>query len=131
VFIFLCRCTFFVLFRLSEYLFDSFFYFLFFFIFFSLFPLFLPLLPLSLSLTYPDPRERDYLKTILHRIYGKFMAHRAFIRRTIRDTFFSFVYETDRFNGIGELLEILGEECCVCVVLFRLNECFWMGLRVP
>ena len=54
-----------------------------------------------------DPRERDYLKTILHRIYGKFMAHRAFIRRTIRDTFFSFVYETDRFNGIGELLEIL------------------------
>ena len=55
-----------------------------------------------------DPRERDYLKTILHRIYGKFMAHRAFIRRTIRDTFFSFVYETDRFNGIGELLEILG-----------------------
>ena len=36
------------------------------------------------------------------------MAHRAFIRRTIRDTFFSFVYETDRFNGIGELLEILG-----------------------
>ena len=96
---------------------------------FSLFPLFLPLLPLSL--TYPDPRERDYLKTILHRIYGKFMAHRAFIRRTIRDTFFSFVYETDRFNGIGELLEILGEECCVCVVLFRLNEYFWMGLHVP
>ena len=23
-----------------------------------------------------DPRERDYLKTILHRIYGKFMVHR-------------------------------------------------------
>lgn len=23
-----------------------------------------------------DPRERDYLKTILHRIYGKFMMHR-------------------------------------------------------
>ena len=28
-----------------------------------------------------DPRERDYLKTILHRIYGKFMSHRPFIRR--------------------------------------------------
>lgn len=27
-----------------------------------------------------DPRERDYLKTILHRIYGKFMALRATIR---------------------------------------------------
>lgn len=24
-----------------------------------------------------DPRERDYLKTILHRIYGKFMMHRS------------------------------------------------------
>nr|GMD46156.1 Serine/threonine protein phosphatase 2A 57 kDa regulatory subunit B' beta isoform [Ipomoea batatas] len=25
-----------------------------------------------------DPREREYLKTILHRIYGKFMVHRPF-----------------------------------------------------
>ncbi len=24
-----------------------------------------------------DPRERDYLKTILHRVYGKFMVHRC------------------------------------------------------
>ena len=55
-----------------------------------------------------DPRERDYLKTILHRIYGKFMAHRAFIRRGISNTFYRFVYEFDRHNGIGELLEILG-----------------------
>ena len=28
-----------------------------------------------------DPRERDYLKTILHRIYGKIMALRLFIRK--------------------------------------------------
>ena len=28
-----------------------------------------------------DPRERDYLKTILHRIYGKFRVHRPFIRK--------------------------------------------------
>lgn len=27
-----------------------------------------------------DPRERDYLKTILHRIYGKFMALRKLIK---------------------------------------------------
>ena len=27
-----------------------------------------------------DPRERDYLKTILHRIYGKFMSLREYIR---------------------------------------------------
>ncbi|CAM9582229.1 unnamed protein product, partial [Phaeothamnion confervicola] len=55
-----------------------------------------------------DPRERDYLKTILHRIYGKFMSHRSFIRKAIGNVFYRFVYETERHNGIGELLEILG-----------------------
>ena len=55
-----------------------------------------------------DPRERDYLKTILHRIYGKSMALRAFIRRSINDLFYTFVYETESFNGTAELLEILG-----------------------
>jgi serine/threonine-protein phosphatase 2A regulatory subunit B' len=55
-----------------------------------------------------DPRERDYLKTILHRIYGKFMSHRSFIRKTIQHVFCRFVYETERHNGIAELLEILG-----------------------
>ena len=35
-----------------------------------------------------DPRERDYLKTILHRIYGNFMSLRPFIRRTINDVFY-------------------------------------------
>ena len=55
-----------------------------------------------------DPRERDYLKTILHRIYGKFMVHRPFIRRAINYVFYRFVYETERHNGIAELLEILG-----------------------
>ena len=55
-----------------------------------------------------DPRERDYLKTILHRIYGKFMPYRAFIRKAINSIFFRFIYETERHNGIAELLEILG-----------------------
>ena len=31
---------------------------------------------------------QDYLKTILHRIYGKFMSLRAFIRRAIQQTFY-------------------------------------------
>jgi len=44
----------------------------------------------------------------LHRIYGKFLNLRSFIRRSINNVFFQFVYETDRFNGIAELLEILG-----------------------
>ncbi|KAF5315977.1 hypothetical protein D9611_004633 [Ephemerocybe angulata] len=55
-----------------------------------------------------DPRERDFLKTTLHRIYGKFLNLRAFIRRSINNVFFQFVYETERHNGIAELLEILG-----------------------
>jgi len=55
-----------------------------------------------------DPRERDYLKTILHRTYGKFMALRSFIRRAIQHTFFKVIYESEIHNGVGELLEILG-----------------------
>lgn len=55
-----------------------------------------------------DPRERDYLKTILHRVYGKFMALRSFIRRAIQQTFFKVIYECEMHNGVGELLEILG-----------------------
>ena len=72
-----------------------------------------------------DPRERDFLKTILHRIYGKFLSLRAYIRKQINNTFYKvslvlflsspitpaalqFIYETERHNGIAELLEILG-----------------------
>jgi len=55
-----------------------------------------------------DPRERDFLKTTLHRIYGKFLSLRAYIRRSINNIFYGFVYETKRHNGIAELLEILG-----------------------
>ncbi|CAL9145690.1 unnamed protein product, partial [Musa hybrid cultivar] len=55
-----------------------------------------------------DPRERDYLKTILHRVYGKFMVHRPFIRKAINNIFYRFIFETEKHNGIAELLEILG-----------------------
>ncbi|OIV90948.1 hypothetical protein TanjilG_16908 [Lupinus angustifolius] len=55
-----------------------------------------------------DQREREYLKTILHRIYGKFMVHRPFIRKAINNIFYRFIFETQRHNGIAELLEILG-----------------------
>lgn len=55
-----------------------------------------------------DPRERDYLKTVLHRIYGKFMVHRPFIRKAINNIFYRFIFETEKHNGIAELLEILG-----------------------
>ncbi|XP_006654758.1 serine/threonine protein phosphatase 2A 57 kDa regulatory subunit B' kappa isoform [Oryza brachyantha] len=55
-----------------------------------------------------DPRERDCLKTILHRIYGKFMVHRPFIRKAVSNIFYHFMFETDRHNGIAELLEVFG-----------------------
>ncbi|KAE8734525.1 Serine/threonine protein phosphatase 2A 59 kDa regulatory subunit B' zeta isoform [Hibiscus syriacus] len=55
-----------------------------------------------------DPREREYLKTVLHRIYGKFMVHRPFLRKAINNVFFWFIFETKKHNGIAELLEILG-----------------------
>lgn len=55
-----------------------------------------------------DPREREYLKTILHRVYGKFMVHRPFIRKSTNNIFFKFIFETEKHNGIAELLEILG-----------------------
>eukprot|EP00397_Hematodinium_sp_SG-2012_P014385 GEMP01014624.1.p1 GENE.GEMP01014624.1~~GEMP01014624.1.p1 ORF type:complete len:508 (+),score=104.12 GEMP01014624.1:246-1769(+) len=55
-----------------------------------------------------DARERDYLKTILHRTYGKFMALRSFIRRSITHVFYQAIYESSHRNGLCELLEILG-----------------------
>ncbi|KAI3804683.1 hypothetical protein L1987_26414 [Smallanthus sonchifolius] len=55
-----------------------------------------------------DPRERECLKAIMHRIYGKFMVHRPFIRKSISNIFYRFVFETERHNGIAELLEIFG-----------------------
>lgn len=69
-----------------------------------------------------DPREREYLKTILHRIYGRFMTFRLAIRKAINNIFYEFTYEDDKHAGIGpaalgrrysdsmpgELLEILG-----------------------
>lgn len=55
-----------------------------------------------------DSRERDYLKIVLHRIYGKFVVHRHFIRKAVNNIFYRFVFETERHNGIAELLEFLG-----------------------
>ncbi|CAD6334456.1 unnamed protein product [Miscanthus lutarioriparius] len=55
-----------------------------------------------------DPRERECLKTVLHRIYGKFMGNRPFIRKAVSNIFYRFVFETDHHNGIAELLGVFG-----------------------
>mmetsp|Transcript_12771 Transcript_12771/g.21576 ORF Transcript_12771/g.21576 Transcript_12771/m.21576 type:complete len:252 (+) Transcript_12771:237-992(+) len=54
-----------------------------------------------------DPRERDYLKTILHRIYGKYMDLRPYIRSQVMNLLLLVTYEKEEHNGLTELLEIL------------------------
>eukprot|EP01083_Nonionella_stella_P220793 789578_1 len=54
-----------------------------------------------------DLRERDYLKTILHRIYGRFMPLRQQIRTEIANECFRYVYGESRgVHGIAEFLDI-------------------------
>lgn len=55
-----------------------------------------------------DPRERDYLKTILHRIYGKFMALRPYVKDSIMNLLLRITQNAETHNGLTELLEILG-----------------------
>ena len=55
-----------------------------------------------------DHRERDYLKTVLHRLYGKVMSLRPFIRKSIQTVFFRIIYDGENHSGVSELLEILG-----------------------
>lgn len=55
-----------------------------------------------------DFRERDILKIVVHRIYGKIMSVRSLIRRIIQHQFYLFTYESHHHNGIAELLEIMG-----------------------
>jgi len=54
-----------------------------------------------------DPRERDYLKTIMHRIYGRFMILRPYIRTQVMNQLLRITYESEEHNGLSELLEIL------------------------
>ena len=54
-----------------------------------------------------DLRERDYLKTILHRIYGRFMPLRVQIRTAIANECYRYVYsESRKVHGIAEFLDI-------------------------
>ena len=53
-----------------------------------------------------DPRERDYLKTILHRIYGKYMPLRNYIRLQVQNLLLRITYESEDHNGFSELFEI-------------------------
>lgn len=55
-----------------------------------------------------NAREREFLISIVHHIYRKFMGLRPFIRKVISDIFYRFIFETERHNGVAELLEFEG-----------------------
>eukprot|EP00948_MAST-09A_sp_MAST-9A-sp1_P000546 g546.t1 len=56
-----------------------------------------------------DCRERDYVKTILHRVYGKFMYTRKHIRLYMGLYFQEAIYLHEHsYNGLQELLTIYG-----------------------
>lgn len=79
-----------------------------------------------------DPRERDYLKTILHRIYGKFMALRNTIRINVMNLLLKVTYEYENHNGLTELLEILSSIISgFNVPLKPENHDFFLKVMVP
>ncbi|KMZ74534.1 Serine/threonine-protein phosphatase 2A 56 kDa regulatory subunitdelta isoform [Zostera marina] len=55
-----------------------------------------------------DQRERECLKKCLHGIYGRFMIHRPSIRSSINNIFYRLILDSERYYGIGELLDIIG-----------------------
>ena len=54
-----------------------------------------------------EPKEREYLKNILHRLYAKLVPRRKMIRKAITDCFYTLIHENFKFNGAPELLDIL------------------------
>jgi len=54
-----------------------------------------------------EPKEREYLKNILHRLYAKLVPRRKMIRKAINDSFYTLIHENYKFNGASELLDIL------------------------
>ena len=54
-----------------------------------------------------EPNEREYLKTILHKIYAKVVPRRKMIRKAFSDTFYDLIHEKHKFNGTAEILDIL------------------------
>ncbi|KAL2476942.1 Serine/threonine protein phosphatase 2A 57 kDa regulatory subunit B' alpha isoform [Forsythia ovata] len=56
-----------------------------------------------------DPRERESLKNVYHRIYANFTSYRSIMRKAMNDVFLHYISETDQKHcGIGDLLEIWG-----------------------
>ncbi|PKA61110.1 Serine/threonine protein phosphatase 2A 59 kDa regulatory subunit B' gamma isoform [Apostasia shenzhenica] len=55
-----------------------------------------------------DPRERQSLRAVAYQVYWKFVVRRGFMRKAIKNLLYEFMYETQKHNGIAEILELLG-----------------------
>merc|ERR1712013_211734 len=76
--------------------------------------------------TSQDARERDYLKTILHRIYGTFLSLRTFIRSTMSSVFLTVIHDQVEREGISELLEVLGAIIKGLAVPLKIEHLQWL-----
>ncbi|KAF7841326.1 serine/threonine protein phosphatase 2A 57 kDa regulatory subunit B' beta isoform-like [Senna tora] len=55
-----------------------------------------------------DPRERETLKNVYHKIYSKLTSQRPFMRKTMSDALLNYITEREYHCGVAELLEIWG-----------------------
>lgn len=65
-----------------------------------------------------DPRERGFVKWALFHIYCKFPDLRDFIEQQISNIIYEFIYISEDFNGISELLWVMNsifDYCYTCV----------------
>lgn len=54
-----------------------------------------------------DPRERSFLKWIIYHVYCKFPRMCQFIEQQINNIIYEFIYVSEDFNGINELLWVM------------------------
>ena len=54
-----------------------------------------------------ETKERDYLKKILTILYVRLIRRRKMIRKVINDELLTIIHDTQKFNGINDILEFL------------------------
>lgn len=69
-----------------------------------------------------DPREKDVAKTVVHRVYARFCTSRPFLRKELCNILLKFIYDTEFFSGISEILEIFS--CIINGLSLPLSEEF-------
>jgi serine/threonine-protein phosphatase 2A regulatory subunit B' len=74
-----------------------------------------------------DPRERDYVKTIMHGLYVRNMPVRVFLRQRMGDALLSVVHERRFHAGVSEILEILGSVVSGFAVPLRPDHLVLLG----